>query len=382
MANRLGFRDEKSVGNSRKRLLEYIPRGRRAAIVSHYHRQRKVRVMPTTEETVGPYILGKCLGRGGFGAVFEARHEETGQKVALKILHNTKELEPEVQRRFVREVLLLKKLDDPNIVRIYEAGLHEGSIYCAMELVQCGTLKDVLTARYRLPWREAAEVTMQVSRALAHAHERGCVHRDLKPANLYLSEDGLVKLGDLGLARDLNDSRLTVAGQTVGTWRYMPPEQIRGEDEIDGRLDIYALGCITFEMIAGHVPFDGNSFPEIFDQHLESAPARLDVLVSNCPTALADLVDKMLEKKPEDRPANAGIVAETLEKLLSGEVSTSNNPQPVEADGMVTPAAVPNLTQRLHSGMTDTPQQAPNWKLLAIVGAVLAAVVGAIVAFK
>jgi serine/threonine protein kinase len=338
--------------------------------------------MPTTEETVGPYTLGKCLGRGGFGAVFEARHQETGQKAALKILHNTKELEPEVQRRFVREILLLKKLDDPNIVRVYEAGLHDGSIYCAMELVQCGTLREVLTARYRLPWRETAEVAAQISRALAHAHERGCVHRDLKPANLYLSEDGLVKLGDLGLARDLNDARLTVAGQTVGTWRYMPPEQIRGEDEIDGRLDIYALGCIMFEMIAGHVPFDGTTFAEIFDQHLESAPARLDVLVSDCPTALADLVYKMLEKKPGDRPATAAIVAETLERMLAGETSAANNPQSAVSESQPATSAAPNLTQRLHSGVTNTPQQAPNWKLLAIVGAVLVAVVGAIVAFK
>ena len=274
--------------------------------------------MPTTAETVGPYLLGRCLGTGGFGSVFEARHQETSQHVAIKILHGTKEMDPEVQRRFVREVALLKKLDHENIVRVYEAGLHEGSIYCAMELVECGTLKDVLVSRYRLTWREAAEVTAQVCRALAHAHERGCVHRDLKPANLYLSENGLVKLGDLGLARDLNDSRLTVAGQTVGTWRYMPPEQIRGEDDIDGRLDIYALGCIVFEMVAGHVPFDGDNFAAIFDQHLESAPPRLDVLLGDCPQEFADLVDKMLEKKPDDRPANAGLIADELDNLLSG----------------------------------------------------------------
>ncbi|MDZ4658497.1 MAG: serine/threonine-protein kinase [Bythopirellula sp.] len=332
--------------------------------------------MPTTAEMVGPYVLGRCLGRGGFGAVFEAHHQDTKQRAAVKILHGTKELEPEVQRRFVREVALLKKLDHKNIVRVYEAGLHEGSIYCAMELVECGTLKEVLMSRYRLPWREAAEVTAQVCHALAHAHERGCVHRDLKPANLYLSENGLVKLGDLGLARDLNDSRLTMAGQTVGTWRYMPPEQITGQDDIDGRLDIYAMGCILFEMIAGHVPFDGPSFAAIFDQHLESAPARLDVLVKDCPTELADLVDKMLAKKPEDRPADANLIAEALESLLAGTSNASRliyvKQTPTES-AIDSSTAVPNLTQRLQSG--GLPEKSPpNWKMFGIIAAILAAI--------
>ncbi len=333
--------------------------------------------MPTTQETVGPYLLGRCLGRGGFGTVHEAQHQETGQRVAIKILHGTKEMEPEVQRRFVREVALLKKLDSPNIVHVYEAGLHEGSIYCAMELVECGTLKDVLKSRYRLPWREAAEVTAQVCRALAHAHERGCIHRDLKPANLYLSDDGLVKLGDLGLARDLNDTRLTMAGQTVGTWRYMSPEQIMGQDQIDGRLDIYALGCIAFEMMSGHVPFDGPDLTTIFDQHLESAPARLDVLVKDCPTEFADLVDQMLAKKPEERPAQAKIVAEALEGLLAGTPSTVRWVDAKQTTAEIpsdSTASTPNLTQRLQArGVVE--KSATNWKILGIVAVILAVVV-------
>ncbi len=339
--------------------------------------------MPTAAESVGPYVLGRCLGRGGFGAVFEAHHQDTKQRVAIKILHGTKELEPEVQRRFVREVVLLKKLDHKNIVRVYEAGLHEGSIYCAMELVECGTLKDVLYSRYRLPWREAAEVTAQVCHALAHAHDRGCVHRDLKPANLYLSEDGLVKLGDLGLARDLNDSRLTMAGQTVGTWRYMPPEQITGQDNIDGRLDIYALGCIVFEMVGGHVPFDGPDFVTIFDQHLESAPPRLDVLVKDCPTELANLVDKMLAKKPEDRPANAAVIAEAIESLLAGTSNAARliyAKQPSKEATSDSSITGPNLTQRLQAG--GLPEKSPaNWKMFGIIAAILAAI-GLFIAWK
>ncbi len=353
-------------------------------MISQDAKRKETATSSTIGEMVGPYSVGRCLGKGGFGAVFEGTHQETGQRVAIKLLHGTKQLEPEVQNRFVREIALLKKLDHENIVHVFDTGLHEDSIYCAMELVECGSLKEVLIARGRLPWREAAEVAVQVSRALSHAHQRGCVHRDLKPANLYLSEDGFVKLGDLGLARDLNDSRLTTSGQTVGTWRYMPPEQITAQDDIDGRLDIYALGCILFEMVAGHVPFDGANFAEIFDQHLESAPPRLDVVVPDCPSEFADIVDAMLEKKPEDRPENAELVAEALEQLLSG---TSNSArlnyisQVNHGNVGELVASSPNLTERLQTGLRAG-ERKPNWRMLSGVLVVIAFVVAIVLAFK
>lgn len=320
-------------------------------------------------EMIGPYTLGECLGQGGFGAVYEATHCETGQRVALKFLRDSKLLQPEAQNRFVREVGLLARLDHENIVRHYDAGLHKGVIYCAMELVECGSLKEVLLARGRLPWCEATEVAVQVCRALAHAHARNCVHRDLKPANLYLSEDGMVKLGDLGLARDLDQSRLTASGQTVGTWRYMPPEQIVGEEKIDGRLDVYALGCILFEMIAGRVPFDGPDFATIFDQHLEADPPRLDEIAADCPQPLADLVDQMLEKLPAHRPENAAVVADRLEEILksapaerqSCEISYEHARLPSNFE-----SPKPNLTRRLQSG-TDTIAGSPRLTTLKIV---------------
>jgi serine/threonine protein kinase len=194
------------------------------------------------------------------------------------------------------------------------------------------------------------------------------VHRDLKPANLYLSEDGKVKLGDLGLARDLEGSRLTASGQTVGTWRYMPPEQIRGESNIDGRLDLYALGCIVYQMVAGQVPFDGPDFAAIFDQHLEATPARLDMLVPDCPQPLADLVAHMLEKLPDDRPESAGVVAERLEAIIAGSTTTAVF-EPLAADGIHLEADIsargPNLTQRLQIG-TEAQQQSSYWQTIAI----------------
>lgn len=334
--------------------------------------------MPIIGDTCGPFQLGKCLGEGGFGAVYEATNQETGQRVALKFLHGSKELLPEIQNRFVREVALLQKLCHENIVRHYEAGLHDGSIYCAMELVECGTLKDVLKMRIMLPWREAAEVALQLCRALDHAHAKGCIHRDLKPGNLYLSEDGLVKLGDLGLARDLNQSRLTIDGQTVGTWRYMAPEQITGDANIDGRLDLYATGCMLFEMIAGRVPFDGPDFYTIFDQHLETEPPRLDVVADDCPRALADLVAQLLQKKPSARPQTAGEVVKVLEAILADAGPATPTPRGKDAvQHSLIREPTPNLTQRLRSGPTAG-QRKVNRKALAIVGALLLAALAAV----
>ena len=328
--------------------------------------------MTSTGELIGPYLLGECLGTGGFGAVYEGTHQETGQRVAIKFLHDTKGMEPEAQNRFVREVALLQRLDHENVVQLYEAGLHEDRIYCAMELVECGSLKEVLIDKHQLPWREATEVALQVCYALSHAHERDCVHRDLKPANLYLAEDGLVKLGDLGLARDLSNSRLTAEGQTVGTWKYMPPEQITGQANIDGRLDLYALGCILFEMVAGHVPFEGPDFATIFDQHLETPPARLDKLVAGCPKTLADVVDGMLAKLPADRPENAVELASQLEAVLAGNapaLKPTDGESLEESDSEILQRG-PNLTQRLQKSSTSVAAKKPKTNTLAILGAV------------
>lgn len=329
-------------------------------------------------QLVGPYLVGRSLGEGTFGAVYDATHEETGRRVAVKLLHGSKQMEPEVQNRFVREIAILQRLDHDNVVRHFDCGLHNDSIFCAMELVECGTLKDVLARRGALPWRDAAEVALQTARGLAHAHELGCVHRDLKPANLYLSAAGHVKIGDLGLARDLTDSRLTVQGQTVGSWRYMPPEQIRGEDAIDGRLDLYALGCILFEMVAGRVPFDGPTAVSIFDQHLEATAPRLDALMPGTPTGLADLVERLLAKAPADRPADATEVVARLESLLADPQSTAgalSAATPTAAATPDPPAEPLNLTQRLQAGGTEARSVNPR-ALIVAAGIAAAAAAG------
>ena len=270
------------------------------------------------QHIVGAYELGPLLATGTVGEVYRARHRETGTPAVVKFLQEATAREPEVQRRFVREVAIAEKLNHPNIVRHYDCGLHDDRIYFAMELVECGTLKDVLQQRGRLPWREAAECAIQICAALGHAHGMGVIHRDLKPANLFLSADGRVKVGDFGLARDLDRGRLTLEGQTVGTCRYMPPEQITGDADLTGAADLYALGCILYQSLAGQPPYDGQTIIEIFEAHLYTEATPLAEVANECPPSFADLVTRLLAKDPLERPASAAAVRTELLNILAG----------------------------------------------------------------
>ena len=348
-------------------------------------------------QTIGEFELGELLGTGTVGNAYRARHRESGQPAVIKLLQTHAAFEPEVQRRFVREVAIAEKLNHPNIVRHYDCGLCDDQIYFAMELVECGTLKDVLRRRGRLPWREAVECAIQVCDALEHAHGQGVIHRDLKPANLFLAFDGRVKVGDFGLARDLGMTRLTVDGQTVGTCRYMPPEQITGRDDLTGAVDLYALGCMLYEMLVGRTPFDGNTIVDVFEAHLHNDATPPGDL-ANCPAELSELVIWLLAKQPSDRPASAGAVGAALIGILRGQpVDLSGRPtdQPASAASEPMPPAVaphgalaatsgsdaepPNLTQRLLSGGPPDALTASAGRIKIVFGVIAAVIVIAII---
>jgi eukaryotic-like serine/threonine-protein kinase len=305
-------------------------------------------VLVVESRIVGAYEIGALLGAGTVGEVYRARHRDTGAPAVVKFLQANIAGDPEVQRRFVREVAIAERLDHPNIVRHYDCGLHEDQIYFAMELVDCGTLKDVLSRRDKLPWREAAECAIQICAALEHAHQRGVIHRDLKPANLFLSGEGRVKVGDFGLARDLNRSRLTLEGQTVGTCRYMPPEQITGEAELTGTADLYALGCILYQALAGRPPFDGDTIIDIFEAHLYSDPTPLAQLAPDCPAHLSELIQRLLAKDPTYRPASAAEVQAALAGILH-DGRLPRTPAATTAVPQLVPDPAKSLTTRLYN---------------------------------
>lgn len=319
---------------------------------------------------IGSYAIEGVLGSGAAGTAYRARHETTGEVVAVKLLSHEMSKDETMQRRFAREIEVLQKLAHPNIVKFYEGGAHDGRLYYAMELVRFGTLKEVLENRGRLSWREAVECTEQVCAALQRAHESDIVHRDLKPPNLFLSDDGLLKLGDFGLARDLSGPTLTQEGMTVGTCLYMAPEQIQGQ-KVTPATDIYALGCLLYQMIAGRVPFKGANVVEILDQHFQTAPPDVRIVVEDVPAELAALIQQMMAKEPADRPTSARAVRERLQQIVAT--------YPAEAANADSDAPAPTLTQRL----TTTPAKASSgvsWKVVAAIAVAILVLIGAAVA--
>ena len=258
-----------------------------------------------TKRMIGPFEVGDRIGVGGMGIVYRAIYTKNGARVALKILSPDVSDSESLQRRFEREISILKKLQHPNIVRYYGGGKFGSQRFYAMELVEAGSVEAYLKRKGRLPWEEALDIATQVAKALEHAHEAGVIHRDLKPANLLMSAGNHVKLTDFGIARDTTATALTAAGKTVGTYAYMAPEQIRGKPPVDKKTDLYALGCVLFEMIAGETPFTSENQGEMLMQHLQEEPPRITSLVPDCPIFLEELIFRLLEKDPADRVYDA-----------------------------------------------------------------------------
>lgn len=269
-----------------------------------------------TKRMIGPFEVGDRIGVGGMGIVYRATYTKNGAPVALKVLSPEVSDSEALQRRFEREITILKKLQHPNIVRYYGGGRFGAQRFYAMELIPGGGVEVYLKDRGKLPWEEALEIAMQVAKALEHAHDAGIVHRDLKPANLLLTRDRQIKLTDFGIARDTTATALTAAGKTVGTYAYMSPEQIRGKPPVDKKTDLYALGCVLFELISGETPFQSDNQGEMLMMHLQEEPPRITSLVPNCPIFVEDLIFHLLEKDPEQRPYDALALQVEIEEVL------------------------------------------------------------------
>jgi serine/threonine-protein kinase len=184
-----------------------------------------------------------------------------------------------------------------------------------MELVPGGSLDALIKSRKQLSWEETLDFGLQIAQALEHAHAAGIIHRDLKPANLLLGAKNVLKLSDFGIARDTEATALTQAGKTVGTMNYMAPEQISGKQPISRRTDLYALGCVMFEMLTGRVPFEAKTTPEVMFKHLELDTPSVREIAWQTPIWLAELIEELLEKNPEDRPYDALAVQTKLQDV-------------------------------------------------------------------
>ena len=269
-----------------------------------------------TERRIGPFILGRQIGAGGMGIVYLATHIESGKQVALKILPPALSDDEKLLERFEREIGILKRMKHPNIVKYYGGGTYQGQRWYAMEYVDGGSLHDILNKRKRLTWDQAIQVGRQLTSALEHAHNAGIIHRDLKPGNLFVTKNGRIKLGDFGIARDTEATALTAAGKTVGTYAYMAPEQIHGNGPISGKTDLYATGCLLYELLVGETPFVSANPAEMLMMHLNDYPYNLHEKAVECPLALDQLVERLLQKNQDDRPFDALAVNTELEHIL------------------------------------------------------------------
>lgn len=335
-----------------------------------------------SEAILGDYELGPVRGVGTVGTIYESTNRVTGDVVAIKRLHDSVSSNELIRARFRREMAVLERLKHPNIIRFLGGGESDGQLYYAMELVEGGTVKSLLEMRGRFPWQMVVDITRQVASALQHAHNNGVVHRDLKPGNLFLTEDGQVKLGDFGIARDLHNTDLTSSGMTVGTHAYMAPEQITGDQSLSGKADLYALGCCVFEMLTGEKPFYGENYAQLFNQHLKADPPRIESLVSNCPEDLKQITYQMLAKKPEDRPFNARQVQAVMLQLdetqpARGTKDGSPNEASAEDVGAASVTSVGHemLKDQIRIQMAQLKPTEVSWGRLAGILALLAAII-------
>ena len=265
---------------------------------------------------VWPFELLDKLGEGGMGVVYRARHVGNDRQVAVKLLPDDVAANETLLARFERELEVLKQLRHPNIVHCFGGTCESKQRFYAMELLEGGTLADVLRLKECLPWATAVDYALQMCAALQYAHERGVIHRDIKPGNFLLTKSGKIKLSDFGLATMVSGSRITAAGKTLGTIQYMSPEQIRGEPPLTNRSDLYALGCVIHEMLTGDPPYLGDSSAEVLQKHLKGPIPHVAAEIIDCPLELDELVFQLLSKEAEQRPESAAFVASRLEGIL------------------------------------------------------------------
>jgi serine/threonine protein kinase len=314
----------------------------------------------TTQLVTRRYRVERPLGHGAMSTVDLALDVELDRKVALKRLAENLSRDEDLRARFQREARLAAKLAHPNVVRVYDVGEDdEGRPFIAMEYVDGETLAELVTRRGPLPPKEVAELGIQACRGLAAAHDAGLVHRDVKPQNLLLRSDGVLKLGDFGVAVGLEGTRLTMAGTVLGTAAYLAPEQARGE-EVTAAADVYGLGAVLYELLTGRPPRNPATLAEL--THTDAIPTPQDA-----PPDLARIVMRCLATEPSDRPASAAEVAREL-------AATIPEPQTLPLSGH------PSLRATEIKAPVSSTRRRPRTALLLAIAAAIAVAGGAIAA--
>lgn len=341
---------------------------------------------------VGKYVIQDRIGSGSMGRVYRARHQLMDRLVALKIISPEIITNSRVVARFQREMRMVGRLDDPNVVRAFDADQIGNNLYIVMEYVPGQSLGQKFKKEGPQPPAAVAEWGAQAARGLAHAHEQGIVHRDVKPSNLLLHEDlKVIKVLDLGLGvlmeADEQASFATADGIAVGTIDYMSPEQACGK-EVDGRSDIYSLGCTMYHLISGKLPFPGETPVDRLGKRLSGRPVPILEVRPGVPAPLVRVLEKMMAARPHERYQTAAEAADALAALTRPRVrrpapAASAAPSPVEAVKPLVVLDPPQPAQKLVTVQPTYPawfrplaqlvEKSPLAALLVLVGIVAAA---------
>ncbi|PYQ06578.1 MAG: hypothetical protein DMF83_11980 [Acidobacteria bacterium] len=270
---------------------------------------------------IGKYAITGRIGRGGMGMVYRAYDEVLEREVAVKTLTLEGSLDDESRHRFAIEAKAAARLQHPNIITVYELGEDRGLPFIAMELLPGTDLDALMRSGEHLMLQEKLDLVIQVCRGLAYAHDHKIIHRDIKPSNVRVLEDGTVKIMDFGIAK-LGATSLTKTGMMVGTVHYMSPEQVRGQT-LDGRSDLFSVGVILYELLAGRRPFVGEGVTAVLYKIVHEEPPELDVGELGAQAAgLQDTMRRTLAKDREQRPATAAVLADELSRILATHLAS------------------------------------------------------------
>ena len=325
------------------------------------------------EVVAGRYRLDRSLGSSGMAEVFGATDLQLRRTVAVKRLPTSAMQDATARARFAREARALARVNDPHVVTVFDIVVDDGRPFLVMEFVDGMTLSELIRRDGRIEPVRVVSIAEDICSGLAAVHACGIVHRDMKPSNVFLTTSGAVKIGDFGIASVASDVTVTRAGEVFGSAPYVSPEQVTG-DPVDARADLYALGCVMFEMATGRPPFVGDEPAALAYQHAHTTPERADAFVPQVPAPLASTIDRLLAKDPADRPDSADELRRSLETMSFSTASDIGDVATQPLAPLPATDVLPVASPPPPATMPPRPPSRPPSRVLWIVG-VLAGVV-------